>query len=47
MGLGLSICREIIEAHHGHLTFSPRPGGGTIFLLTLPKTSQDEPTDAG
>ncbi len=35
MGLGLSICREIVEAHHGRLTTSPRPEGGTVFRLTL------------
>jgi two-component system sensor kinase FixL len=46
MGLGLSICREIIEAHHGHLTASPREGGGTVFRLTLPKPRQ-EMADAG
>ena len=47
MGLGLSICREIIEAHHGHLIATPREGGGTVFRLTLPKTRQDEAADAG
>ena len=40
MGLGLSICREIIEAHHGHLTVADRRPSATVFRLTLPKTSQ-------
>ena len=47
MGLGLSICREIIEAHHGHLASATRGGGGTVFRLTLPVTRQDETADAG
>ena len=37
---------EIIEAHHGHLTASPRDGGGTAFRLTLPKARQDEAANA-
>ena len=35
MGLGLSICRTIIEAHGGKIWVEDRPGGGTIFRFTL------------
>ena len=41
MGLGLSICREIVEAHHGHLSLAPSPSGGTAFRLTLPMPPED------
>jgi two-component system sensor kinase FixL len=36
MGIGLSICRTIIEAHGGRIWFEARTGGGTIFRFTVP-----------
>ena len=38
MGLGLSICRTIVEAHGGRLGYRPRSGGGSSFHFTLPVT---------
>jgi two-component system sensor kinase FixL len=37
MGLGLSICRSIIEAHGGKIWVTPTDGGGTTFHFTLMK----------
>jgi len=36
MGMGLSICRSIIEAYHGRLWVSPGPDHGSAFHFVLP-----------
>jgi len=46
MGLGLSICHEIVEAHHGRLTTAPASTGGTVFRVILPIASREAEADA-
>lgn len=35
-GLGLAVCRGLVEAHDGHIWAENRKGGGAIFRFTLP-----------
>jgi signal transduction histidine kinase len=36
-GLGLALSRKVVTAHGGSIEAEPSPGGGTRFLVTLPK----------
>ena len=40
MGMGLAICRSVVENHRGRLSFEANPGGGTIFRILLPMAPQ-------
>jgi two-component system sensor kinase FixL len=42
MGIGLSICRTIINSHGGQIAAEPNPDGGAIFRFTLRGVSAEE-----
>jgi signal transduction histidine kinase len=41
-GLGLNICKQIIEKHDGDITISSAPGKGTIVTIVLPYKNIEE-----
>jgi two-component system sensor histidine kinase DctS len=47
MGLGLSLCRSMIEQHGGHLQYRPRAGGGSIFAFDLPRFAEPDGSRPG
>jgi signal transduction histidine kinase/ABC-type uncharacterized transport system substrate-binding protein len=40
MGLGLAIARSIVEAHDGYIVAEPRPQGGTVLRVVLPRARE-------
>ena len=42
-GLGLSVCRQIIEQHHGRIRVESVAGAGSTFTVKLPKRLPDDP----
>ncbi|SFC30004.1 two-component system, LuxR family, sensor histidine kinase DctS [Polaromonas sp. OV174] len=46
MGLGLSLCRTVIEQHGGFLAYAAAPPRGTIFSFTLPAAGAPDATAA-
>ena len=47
MGIGLAICRAIVEAHGGEIGAAPNLGGGTKFQFTIPISEVTIPTLEG
>jgi signal transduction histidine kinase len=44
-GLGLTIVSSIAHAHHGEVGYAPRPGGGSVFSITLPLADGPQKAD--
>jgi two-component system sensor histidine kinase KdpD len=45
VGLGLAICKAVVDAHHGHISAANAPGGGAEFTLVLPRRPPPEPVE--
>jgi len=45
-GIGLAVCRRIVDRHHGNILARSQPGQGATFIVTLPVHQQKSPATA-
>ena len=47
LGLGLTICKQIVEGHQGDIEVKSKVGEGTLFIVRLPILSEAQLVKAG
>ncbi len=45
-GIGLALCKKIVEQHHGYISARSKINEGSTFIISLPLQHQDEPVNA-